>query len=168
MLEYFYILKKQIKKLKETKKEMVSIALIGILILITVALAAGCATAEYGHLRRSREVKKAFETNRVFSDYRYYYRGWSSRPYVIVGIQSGYALKPDSWKEFDIKATKLNELVKRMEIRYGYYAKGYLILNSKRQQIGVWYSSIDWAVVKMGKDKHTLMIFPKVTSIGEY
>jgi hypothetical protein len=41
----------------------------GVLFLIIFTAFEGCSTVNYGHLTQSREVTKAFLTNRVFTDY---------------------------------------------------------------------------------------------------
>lgn len=150
------------------KKEIERMIATGALLLIILTAPEGCSNANFGHLTRNREVTKAFKTKRIFTDYRYYYRGSSSRPYVIVGIHSSYKLRPSSWKEIDLTTTGLNELIDRMEVRYGYLPSGSLILSPTGKQIGVWYSSIDWAIVKMEKDNGTILLSPQVRSIRGY
>jgi hypothetical protein len=140
----------------------------GTILTTTLILLAGCSTANYGNLKRSREVTLAFRSGQVFPDYRYYYRGWGSRPYAIVGIHRNYDLGPSSWKEIDLTATKLNEWIRRMELRYGYLPRGFLILDPTGKPVGVWYSSIEWAVVKMEEDNRKIVLSPQVRSMPDY
>ena len=134
------------KRNLNTQKEIKRMIATGVLLLVIFTFLEGCSNANFGYLTPSREVTKAFKTNRVFTDFRYYYLARGSRLYVIVGIHSSYELGPSSWKEVDLTTTRLNELIKRMEARPGHHPQppfGSLILSPTGKQIGVWYSSID-------------------------
>ncbi len=56
-------------------------------LLIATLLLAGCAGANRGGLRNSREVGRAFEVFHADPNYRYWYYNQENSPYAVVGLQ---------------------------------------------------------------------------------
>jgi hypothetical protein len=56
------------------------ILIAGMLALYGLLLLGGCSTANYGGLKRSRDVARAFESYQVFEEHRYYYLNQENNP----------------------------------------------------------------------------------------
>ena len=61
----------------------------------------GCSMSNYGKLKSTPEVTRAFEAYQILPGHKYYYRGTYSQPVVIVGINKNYELNSKLWVEID-------------------------------------------------------------------
>jgi len=114
-------------------------------LLLTIAVFAGCSTANRGGLRNSREVGRAFEIRHVYPDYRYWFYNQENSPYAVVGLGQPYRLEDINWKEVDPNSKtfeKVVGLVESFPVR-GSFTYGAYILDPQAQPIGVWYSSLN-------------------------
>ena len=121
----------------------------------------GCAGANYGGLKHSRDVTQAFETYHVYPDHRYYYLNQENDPYAIVALQAGYTISDNRWIEFDPqngKLEKLVDLVKGFPVNYS-YAYGSYLMDSKGNQIGYWYSSLPIRSLKVDDQTQKVSIY---------
>ena len=121
--------------------------------LLVFALAVGCA-GSYGRTAFNDNVTDAFKTNRVPSDFKYYYYGVNNRHYAIVGLDPGWELRSRIWRQIDPQTEKFQEAVKYMweiENKPPYQARGSHIIDSQGNKVGVYYSSL-YATVKFGPD----------------
>jgi len=135
--------------------------------LILSAMISGC-FENYGRLKRNPEVTKAFKTNQVEQDYRYYYLGRSNQPYVIVGIDRTYHMKSIMWREVDHNSEKFTEMIYWIwdDILYApYYGKGAEILDPQGKKVGLWYSGIWWAAIRFNEDNR-IEIMPDLITGG--
>jgi hypothetical protein len=109
-----------------------------------LSLVAGCAGANRGGLRNSREVGRAFETFHVDANYRYWYYNQENNPYAVVGLQQPYRIEDINWRELDPNSKafeKVIGLVQDFPAR-GAFTYGAYILDPQAQAIGMWYSSL--------------------------
>ena len=119
-------------------------AITGVL-AVTAMLVAGCAGANRGGLRNSREVGRAFETFHADPNYRYWFYNQENNPYAVVGLQQPYRLEDINWTEVDPNSKtfeKVIGLVQSFPVR-GSFTSGAYILDPQAQQIGMWYSSLN-------------------------
>mgnify|MGYP000246472786 CR=1 FL=1 len=58
---------------EKTNRRKYLISMIRFLIFLAFLVLAGCATGNYGYLKRSPDVTQAFETNQVQPDLTFYY-----------------------------------------------------------------------------------------------
>jgi hypothetical protein len=121
--------------------------------LAIVVLLAGCA-ANYGSLKRDPEVQQDFESQRVPPDYKYYYYGFSTRPYVVFGIEPTYKMNSRLWKEAAPDTAEFKEMIRWIWEDYGYYKFGADILDPTGKKVGVMYTAINETSVKFGNDNH--------------
>ena len=114
------------------------------LFILALTLFCGCASANGGYLKLSRDVAKAFETYEVFADHRYYYLNQENDPYAIAALKSPYVISDNLWTEFDPQSAQLKKVVGLVEafpVNYSYPSGAYL-MDRQGNQIGYWYSSL--------------------------
>lgn len=129
----------QTQRARTTRSNVSSVMIFCGLILLT-----GCATANTGSLKHSRDVAQAFETYHVFDGHRYYYLNQENAPYAIVALQNRYTFSDRLWTEFDPRSKKLEKLVglvKTFPVNNA-YAYGSYLNDPRGNQIGYWYSSL--------------------------
>ncbi|UCH22192.1 MAG: hypothetical protein JSU83_02800 [Deltaproteobacteria bacterium] len=136
-----------------------------VFLLITLIAPAAC-LMNYGRLNPSQEITSAFKDGHMYPDYNYYSLSWSAGPYVIVGIQKDYTLSSESWMSMNLTETSLKHAAHRMDLRFGSNLQGSAILNVYGKQIGVWYSGIRWATVRIREDKKTVTLIPEIPELG--
>ena len=135
--------------------------------LILSAGLSGC-FENYGRLKRNPEVTKAFKTNQVENDYRYYYYGRSNQPHLIVGIDSDYHMESFMWREVDHRTDKFADMIYWIwtDILYAYNPElGADILDPQGKKVGIWYSGIWWAAIRIHEDNR-IEIMPDVRTGG--
>ena len=116
---------------------------------------------KYGKLERSRDVTKTFETPRILENHQYYYNGWGSVPYAIIAIDRKYKLRKGLWKPVEATVPLLRSWVHQMDSIYGYPPYGFLILDNKGKQVGVWYSSKQWTTIIIEEDNQLVVFAPE-------
>jgi len=107
-------------------------------------LVSACSIANLGWLRNSEEVGRAFATLQVSPNYRYWYLYLEDSPYAVVGLNPEYRIEDISWTEVESYSEvfqKVVGLVQSFPVP-GSRTFGAYILDSKGEQIGVWYSSM--------------------------
>jgi hypothetical protein len=135
--------------------------------LILFALVSGC-FQNYGRLKRDPEVTKAFDTNKVESDYQYFFYGRSNQPYIIVGIDRTYHMRSKMWREVDHNSERFRRMVYWIwdDILWGKnYIKGAHILDPQGNKVGLWYSHLWWAAIRFSDDNR-IEIMPDVNGSG--
>lgn len=113
-------------------------------ICIAGLLAISCQFENVGGLERSPEVAAAFEALRVPSEYRYYFLNQENNPFGVAGLKSGYMMEGPDWRNVDPSSPvfgKVVALVKSFPAQGG-FTEGFLILDSQKNPIGIWYSSL--------------------------
>ncbi len=133
--------------------------------MLSVAILTGFFSG-YGRLTRSHEVTHAFETNRIFPEHRYYIMGLGFAPVAIVGIDRNYKLQARFWRAVDLSQVEVKDLVERMINRDGYSPYGFFILDPNGKRVGVYYSSVYWAAVKIEDGGRIVMLAPHIPNIG--
>jgi hypothetical protein len=124
----------------------------------------GC-SANYGRIRRDPAIQQAFEINQVSADYKYYYYGFKSRPYAIIGIIPKYEAGTKLWFEAQANTEEFKEMVRWIWEDYGYYKFGAHILDPDGNQIGVYYSSIREVGIKF-TGENRIMVIPNTPFLG--
>lgn len=69
----------------------------------------------YGKIMSSKDVAEAYEQYRVNPVQNYYISGSDACPNAIIGIDKRWTLESGLWKRRDLDASKLKELVQRMQ-----------------------------------------------------
>ena len=133
----------------------------GILIgLAALLIITGCAGANYGGIKHSRDVRQSFETYHVYPDHRYYYLNQENNPYAVVALQPGYTISDPQWREFDPQTgtlEKVVELVKGFPADY-LNAYGSYLLDADGNRIGYCYSSLPLRSLKVDRETKKVSI----------
>jgi hypothetical protein len=128
--------------------------------LAALLMIAGCAGANYGGIKHSRDVRQDFETYHVYPDHRYYYLNQENNPYAVVALQPGYTISDPQWREFDPQTgtlEKVVELVKGFPADYR-NAYGSYLLDASGNRIGYWYSSLPLRSLRVDRETKKVSI----------
>ena len=137
------------------------ILMVGMLALVGLLLLGGCSTANYGGLKHSQDVARAFETYHVFEEHRYYYLNQENNPFAVIALQNDYTFNgKNMWRPFDPNSSllkKIVDLVKDFPVYY-WYTYGSYITDAQGRKIGYWYSSLRMAGVTVDAETRTVAI----------
>jgi hypothetical protein len=140
---------------KNSFRNKVNLFLLTLVFLITLT---GCA-GSYGRIKRDAEVTNAFESNQVRSDYTYYYYGFDTRPYAIIGVNPKYDAGSKMWREVDPQSEAFKKMTFWIWEAYDYYPYGAHILDPAGDKVGLWFSSIRIVAIKfVGENR--IMVMP--------
>ncbi len=126
--------------------------LIGISILM-----AGCAY-NYGTLQKNPDVARAFNMYQMVEDYRYYYSGQENKPSAIIGIHRSYSFDSKFWTEIESTPEALKKAVRRLYPVHDNPPYGAYIIDPNGKRAGIWYSSVNFATIKL-KSNNRLVIY---------
>ena len=121
----------------------------------------GCAGANYGHIKHSRDVTQAFETYHVYPQHRYYHLYLENNPYAVIALHNSYTISEHQWTEFDPQTDKLEkvvDLIKRFPVNYS-NAYGSYLNDPAGNQIGYWYSSLQMRTLKVDNESKKVSIY---------
>ena len=138
--------------------------------MILIALG-GCTMSNFGKLKSDPEVKQSFETYQILPNHKYYYRGAKSRPTVIVGINENYELNLKLWVPVDPQSEDFRTIIDRVSLQgMGRAVEpwGFRILDPAGNDVGVWYSVLSNAAVKINENRQITNLQPSRTvAIGD-
>jgi hypothetical protein len=144
------------------------------LILMLFSGCAGSLFMNYGKISPDMEVTNAFETSQINTEYDYYISGSDVYPNAIIGLDKAYTLDSDLWKKVEMTPRKLRELVTDMKdkattVNYGMPLYGFVMLDDKGNQIGVWYSILEAKTFLKMKDNRKVIIYtPDIDTYDKY
>ena len=135
----------------------------GALFVFVVTSLAGCATLykDYGKIEPNREITQSIERYQVDPDLNYYISGSTSVPNAIIGVKKTFTLDSDLWKKVEMTTAVIKDLVYSMQMRASGFAgrlQGFIILDDKGRQLGVFYSLHDVDTFVRMKDEKTVII----------
>jgi len=135
---------------------------------LLVTLVAGCATANRGGLRNSREVARAFETFHVYPNHRYWFYNQENSPYAVVGLAAPYRIEDINWREVDPNTKTFEKVVGLVESfpAPGSFTYGAFILDPQGQPIGFWYSSLS-AGISVNPETRIVTVSTAMPWIGD-
>jgi hypothetical protein len=127
--------------------------------------------SNYGMLKPNLEVKQSFETYQILPNHKYYYRGVSSKPTVIVGINENYELNLKLWVQIDTESDNFRRLIDIVSLQgMGSTIQpwGFSILDNSGNYVGAWYSAIRQAVVDINENRQIVNLQPfRRVAIGD-
>ena len=134
---------------------LISLSLIGLL------FGFGCAGANYGHIKHSRDVTQAFETYHVYPQHRYYHLYLENNPYAVIALQNSYTISDHQWTEFDPQTDKLEKVVALVKSFPANYSNAYgsYLNDPSGKQIGYWYSSLQMRTLKVDNESKKVSIY---------
>ena len=150
------------------KRRLFTAIILFSMILITFS---GCTLSNYGKLKSNPEVKQSFETYQILPNHKYYFRGAKSRPTVIVGINESYELNLKLWVQIDPESEDFRTIIDRVSLQgMGTTAEpwGFNIIDHAGNYVGVWYSAIRAAAVKVNENRQIVNLQPSRTiAVGD-
>ena len=160
-----YELQEAIYKMKSnaiisSNKTTVRIGLIAISAFIMIVLS-GC-LQNYGRLNRDVQIRQAFESNQVPSQYEYFFFGNSNWPYAVMGLDPDYNLHSRIWRTVEPDTAEFRHMTRFVWADYNYYPYGANILDPQGQKIGIIYTSSWMAAIKIDKDTKTVEVMPYI------
>ncbi len=123
----------------------------------------GCSMSNFGKLKSTPEVTRAFEAYQILPGHKYYYRGTYSRPVVIVGINENYELNSKLWVGIDPKSKDFRKLIDKVSLQGSGSTTdpwGFTILDNSGRDVGVWYSAIRAAAVDINENGQIVNLSP--------
>ena len=142
-----------------------------ILLSTTFIALCGCSLSNYGKLKSNPEVTRAFEAYQILPDHKYYYRGTSSRPIAIAGINENFKLDSKLWVEIDPKSKDFRTLIDRVSFQgLGSTTQpwGFTILDKSGNDVGVWFSAIRAAAVQIDENGQIVNLSPlRAVTVGD-
>lgn len=146
---------------RQNHKRRPPASLLVFILLFSGALLGSCSSMGLnGRLQRSPEVTEAFKAHKPLPNYRYYHIGWENNPYAIIAVDRSYTLAGRLWTEFTPDSQELRKLTSALYNNYDYYPYGAYILDPAGKRVGVWYSAIQWANVRVNDETRTVEILP--------
>ncbi|MGZ6193511.1 MAG: hypothetical protein ACXWME_12570 [Syntrophales bacterium] len=141
--------------------------------IMLMLLSSGCASMQlknYGSIVADGRVMEAFDKFQVNPNYDYFYSGSEVYPNAVMGLDKSYTLESDLWKKVDMTPAKLREIVTSMKdkaatVNLMTSLHGFVILDDRGKQIGVWYSILKATTkssVRMKDDKTVLIDTPDI------
>jgi hypothetical protein len=130
---------------------------------VTLVTLGGCSTAQYGQLKSNPDVTRSFKAYQFLPDHKYYYRGVSSRPIAIAGINKSYKLNLKLWVEIDPESDDFRILIDRVSFQgMGRTVEpwGFTILDKNGNVVGIWYSALRAAAVEIEDDGQIVQLNP--------
>ena len=144
--------------------------LISIILFPMVFLAlSGCSMSKYGRLESDRGIKQSFETYQVLPNHNYFFRGVSSKPTVIVGIENSYVLNLKMWVPIDTDSEDFRRLIDIVSLQgmgKAFEPWGFKIFDHTGSYVGVWYSSIRAAAVEVNENRQIVNLQPSRTMVS--
>jgi hypothetical protein len=143
--------------IEQTRKRQISV-----LLAVFFAVIA-CSMANYGSLESNPGVTQEFKAYQVLPGCKYYYRGSFSRPIAIVGINSKYRLESRLWVPIDPAAKKFRVLINKISLQANGPVEpwGFVIRDAAGKRIGVWYSAIRGATIKVDENGLITRLLPQ-------
>jgi hypothetical protein len=132
-------------------------------VFIILLVLAGCAAGSYGRLQWSDEALDIFESASILENHTYYFFGPEAEPDTIIALDNQYVLAPSLWKKIDITPLTLSRWMERIDNRHRYVKEKYqgaLIVDQQGNRLGIWYSHVDWTVIKRGEENEIIIYTP--------
>ncbi|MEW6594273.1 MAG: hypothetical protein AB1413_05315 [Thermodesulfobacteriota bacterium] len=136
-------------------------AIFAMLLLLTMAFSA-CSLPQVT-FQRDAKVHAAFEAATVLPGYDYYSSGPEAQPLAIVGIRRGLHFEQGFWKPIALNEKELRDWLWMIgndtrDPRDRYY--GSRILAPDGDEIGIWFSFLDWMVAEITPEGNVVVHTP--------
>lgn len=137
---------------------------LSLLVLLSAAACSFLSNKNFGRFVPDSDVTSAFGRAEANPDFNYYITGSEVYPRSILGLHKTYTLNSELWQEVEFNPLKLGKLVARMQQRTIDCCRqrpfGYVILDDKGKQIGVWYSLMISSISVKVRDDRKVIIYP--------
>ncbi len=132
-----------------------------------ILLLAGCSTVmfkNWGSIRPDTNATNAFEKFQINTNLNYYISGSDVYPTSILGLNKAYTLDTDLWKKIEMTPEIFRQTVTNMQMKLltccGQRQVGFVILDDKGKQIGIWCSMLAGSIGVKMKEDNKVVIYP--------
>jgi len=114
----------------------------GLGMLIGLVSLGGCvANANFGNLRGSNDVTRAFHAYQVLPEYQYYFTGSKGKPYAIMGIHNDYKFQSKLWQTVNPTEAQMKAWMNRgVYGKLGMSPSGFNMTGPNNEHVGIMYS----------------------------
>lgn len=136
---------------------------ISLFLLSTLLILSSCTTGPHGKLQWSDEALNSFESSQILENHTYYFYGPEMKPDAIIAVDNQFVLADSFWKKIDLTSTHLARWMERIDNQHRFRDNKYLgavIVDEDGNRIGLWYSPIDWTVIKRGEGNEVIIHTP--------
>ena len=145
-----------------TKSRLLLITLL-LSILLSIVACASLSGKNFGKLVPNADVTTALNKAEINPNYDYYITGSDYFPRSILGLDKSYIFDSVLWKKVEFKPEELKELTVRMQqrainCRRGEF--GFVVLDNKDKQIGIWYSILVPGMSIKVLDDRKIIVYP--------
>ena len=133
------------------------------LLFVILVILAGCSATQFGQLKSNPDVTRSFKAYQFLPGHTYYYRGVSSNPTAIAGINQNYRLNLKLWVEIESGSDNFRILIDRVSFQgMGRTVEpwGFTILDKNGNEVGVWYSALRAAAVEIEDNGQIVQLAP--------
>lgn len=139
----------------------------GVAVLLAGLVLAGCGMPAGGvSFRGSMAVADALEEGQPLPGYTYYYSGPEHYPLAILGVRPEFHLRQGFWKPVELTPAHLRgwmEVINNRTRNPRSQYQGSVIRTGGGQEIGIWYSPLDWSPVRLGPGNEVAIDTPSNT-----
>jgi hypothetical protein len=135
--------------------------------IVSIAIMIVGCVRNYGSLQKSSEIVRAFESYQILEGYRYYYSGRENKPSAIIGVHRNYSFESKYWTEIELTPSALKKAVNRLHSLHHYPHYGAYIIDPNGKRAGIWFSSINFATIKLEGDNRLVIYSPEPLDEGE-
>ena len=143
------------------QKNIISIAKLLAVISFVMIVVLGC-FKNYGRLQRSVEVRTMFETGQLPAEYNYHFYGSRGHPNAVMGLKPEWTLRSRIWRTVELNTEEFRYMTKWVWEDLGYYKYGANIVDPEFVKIGIIYTSVMMAAVKVDKETKTVEVMPHI------
>jgi hypothetical protein len=79
-----------------------------------------------------------------------------------MGLDRGYNLRSKIWRTVEPDTAEFKRMTFWIWADYGYHPYGADVLDPEGQKIGIFYTSVWFAAVKVDKDTNTVQVMPHI------
>ena len=148
------------KKLYQAIPDYLIRLLLTVFVISIPVMLAGC-VYNYGSLQKSPEIRLAFESYQILEGYRYYYSGRQNKPSAIIGVHRNYSFESKYWTEIELTPSEFKKAVRRLYLLHGHSPYGAYIIDPKGKRAGIWFSSINFATIKLEENNRLVIYSPE-------
>ncbi len=136
--------------------------------LLSILLAAGCASKNHGKVSRNPEVTGIFRSGIIPEGYSYYYSGEEKDPAAILGIKDNYTLQARFWTRVNLNQQQLEKWRTYFKESVGWVDngsrerlefQGYGLQDPQGNEVGILFSRYDWTVIEFPAN-NVVIVYP--------
>jgi hypothetical protein len=143
------------------------IRFLNIALIMSISIILASCAQNYGSLQKSPDIARAFQTYQLLEDYRYYYSGRENKPSAIIGVHRSYSFNSKYWTEIESTPSAFKKTVRRLYPMHDHPPYGAYIIDPNGKRAGIWFSSVNFATIKLEGDNRLVIYSPEPLDEGD-